>query len=510
MLLFRVTWHNFDGIKKFSFRYPNYVNLYTGYRYKKMPDPRTLTEEEFYRARIDFQFFLNNVFSASFEKRFIPGEHLNRWATIMQNYPLTALLSARKHSKSTTSYAFVLWNIFKNMDIDFEILYLSYNNTMASYHTRNIKILKERNPYFVECKDLTKQAEGVMKYDWDGTHIVRVEPEGMLSFKRGRHPDLVIIDDPLQDPANILNISTIQKINRVFFEDVMSLPKEPDGELKIVGTAQHPQDLFFNLRKMDRFYWGEYKAITSWKTEEVLWPEMMPWARLMQIKQEIGDKAFEKEYMCSPVLSEEAFFKRGELLPSVDLTLKNWRPGEILKTENNVYGGFDIGKKRHPTSISVFEEKRKELFQLHQVFLDGWDYKDQVDYARVLCDNLKIDRLFYDDTRGEFESYSEEGRLPAPMRPVKFSLKTKYLMASIFEKLVKEKRIHLLNNERMINQILVVDNNLDAIETTEGHGDSFWSIGLACMGVRDVGKASVIDLNLDDLFQENSLYPKNR
>ena len=52
-------------------------------------------------------------------------------------------------------------------------------------------------------------------------------------------------------------------------------------------------------------------------------------------------------------------------------------------------------------------------------------------------------------------------------------------MASNFERLVLNKRIELINNERMINQILVVNNNLDAIVTPEGHGDSFWSIAMA-------------------------------
>ena len=52
-------------------------------------------------------------------------------------------------------------------------------------------------------------------------------------------------------------------------------------------------------------------------------------------------------------------------------------------------------------------------------------------------------------------------------------------MATNFEKMVENNEVELLNDRRMLDQILVVDNDLQALETPEGHGDSFWSIALA-------------------------------
>ena len=48
-----------------------------------------------------------------------------------------------------------------------------------------------------------------------------------------------------------------------------------------------------------------------------------------------------------------------------------------------------------------------------------------------------------------------------------------------FEKRVQNKQIELIPDRRMIDQILLVNNEFKAFETSEGHGDSFWSIALA-------------------------------
>jgi len=48
-----------------------------------------------------------------------------------------------------------------------------------------------------------------------------------------------------------------------------------------------------------------------------------------------------------------------------------------------------------------------------------------------------------------------------------------------FEKRVQNQAIELIPERRMIDQILLVNNDLRAFETSEGHGDSFWSIALA-------------------------------
>jgi len=68
--------------------------------------------------------------------------------------------------------------------------------------------------------------------------------------------------------------------------------------------------------------------------------------------------------------------------------------------------------------------------------------------------------------------------LPYCMKPVVFSIKTKYSMSAQLDKAITNGEVEFLNDPRMLDQMLMVTNDLTAIETPQGHADSFWSISL--------------------------------
>jgi len=444
------------------------------------------------RSVVDFREFITNIFYLSFDY-YVPTTHILEWAELFQHNDKVAILSARKHLKSTTLYAYVMWKILTNPDKDLEILYISYKTDMAQYHTKKIKELIRKNPYFVQCEDLTT-AEGILKYSWDGKHKITVEPEGILSFKRGRHPDIVICDDILADPSQELNLTTIEKTNRIFFSDVMSLPKE-GGQLLLVGTPQHQEDLFFKIKKIKQFVWKSYPAILDEVNKKVLWPELFSFERLTQIKQEIGDRAFRKEYMCSPVWTEKSFFTREQILSVVNPNLRNLLE---YKGDNKVYAGFDVGKHSHPSHLAVFEYRDNKFIMIYHKFFDNMDYFTQVKEINKLIKRLKIDKINYDATRGELEGFREQGIINKSIwNPVKFKTETKYEMATNLEKIINNKEIEIINDERLINQMLVVNNDLEALETPEGHGDCFWSVALALYNFDKGNKIYVPEKGLD-------------
>jgi hypothetical protein len=73
----------------------------------------------------------------------------------------------------------------------------------------------------------------------------------------------------------------------------------------------------------------------------------------------------------------------------------------------------------------------------------------------------------------------EQGTLPGEMKGIPFTSKSKYTMATELDKVVTNRMIQLLPDERQRRQILTVDCDLQAPETAEGHGDSFFSLCLA-------------------------------
>jgi len=435
-----------------------------------MIDPRKIA-----RSVLDPEFFNTHIFPLSWREPIVPSPHTNKWIKDLAQNSHVAILSARKHLKSVTVYAYLMWKILNSVNQDYECFYFSYNKELASHHTANIKKLISYNPYFKQCIDLTP-AESILKYTWDNDNMITIRPQGITSFKRGLHPNEVICDDILADPSSELNLTVIDRINNIFFKEIMSLPKEP-GSVKVVGTAQTQTDLFFQLKNKPKFKWGMYKAILHMSQKQVLWPQLFSYKRLMEIKnEELGEKAFNQEYMCSPVHSEKAYFKKDQIEMVINPGLGNL---ETLRTDNAVYLGWDIGKKRHPSHIAVFERVGDKLVQRLSIWLDGWDYSRQLVLVKDVCEEFSVDEGYWDATRGEYDTAFEQGEMPDVLKPMIFKKKTKFDMATTFEKLVNKKKIELIDDNRQTDQILCVNNDLDAVESPQGHGDSFWSIGMA-------------------------------
>jgi len=429
------------------------------------------------------------------EGEFKTGEHINEWCSHFQFQKLLSILSARKHSKSETAHAYLAWRIF-NMDYTYfeKWLYISYTGDLAGEHLAETKERIDINPFFINEGIFNMTEAKTLLYYRKGKNRLYVQPSGIQTFKRGKHPDGVICDDILRDPEVKLDVSQIEKINSIFFEQVMSLPKEGGLGVKNIGTAQDEADLFHELEQKKQFNCYRYPAIKNWTTKEVLWEEMLPFDRLVQIQQEeIGEKAFLKEYQCVPVRSTEGYFVQQEIDKIIEPRLKNRKIHKEIKLNEYSYGGLDIGKKRHPSHLSVYGKDRKgRLVQLLSYWMDNWDYKDQLDACREVIKNFGVELLCYDDTRAEFEGFRELGQLPPEMKGINFSRKTKFQMAADMEKEVKSQNIMMLDDIRQKRQILNCDNDLKSMETSGGHGDSFWSNALAVNASRGTGVDIVI------------------
>ena len=436
------------------------------------------------KAQNSFYYFVVNIFSRSeslFPDGFVNGKHVKSVCDQLQNNPKTARVSARDHFKSTAFYGHFMWMLFKGWDQNIEAHYFSFQHQMARYHITKIKNAIKTNPFFSQIIDKKKAADGVLKYTWDGEHFTTLQPRGLLEFKRGIHAPLIYLDDPFQDPSNKMVITVINKVNTIFKAQILDMVQD---QIHVCGTPQTNQDFFFDDNVMSEFNVTIKPAIVNELNKEVLWPEWMSFDALMQKKKEKGEKLFNQEYLCRPTYAEEAFINRDELFALVDVALPNRSIHKAYEMGDNVetvIAGFDIGKKSHPSHLTVFEIVDGKRRQLHQFFMDNWPYVKQIEYLKKAIDTFKIDSLWYDDTRSEFEGFSEQGILPPQMIPVVFSVKSKHAMAAQLDTGITNKNVSFLNSPRFLEQMLLVTNDLQAIETPEGHGDSFWSVALTFM-----------------------------
>jgi hypothetical protein len=452
------------------------------------------------KASTDFTYFTNNIFSLS-STHFVGGEYVDNTCRFLSKNRKTMMVSARHHSKSFLFYSYFMWKLlFEGSNESIEAHYFSFNDSMAAYHIGKIKQCISLNPYFRDVKDEKSTAESVLKYSWDKTHHITLHPHGILSFARGIHCKYVYCDDILSDPSNALNPAVIYSINDAFKSIIIDMPSVNDGELHVVGTAQTKDDFFFDETLKEDFEIKVLPAIYNDEEtgeEKALWPE---WMNLEQLKKEErlhGPAIFSKEYMCVPIVSANAFFSKDVLIEKCvddNLVLKN--PFIMNRIPNPTYAGMDLGKKLHPSHLVILEQRDNKLYLIHHKFMDGWNYSNggifdpnnptQLEYVKMCIKNFNILSLYYDDTRGEFQAFDEQGLLPREMVPVVFSNKSKSKMAGAFDKVVFNRQLILPNDDRLLNQICLVNQNLQATETAQGHADAFWSISLALMGAGDI------------------------
>jgi len=454
------------------------------------------------RAINSFEVFVKYIFSASFEE-FIAGDYIWEVVKFYTGYRHTMRVSARDHFKSTSMYAFVMWRIWQLMvsKKNIEAHYFSYNHDMSAYHIKKIKDLIHRNLWFGDMIDLKVKAESALKVFWNGNpnSVYTLEPKGLLTFKRGIHCDDIYVDDPLRDPENKMLPTVIKKVNDIFVKELLSMPHKDTGIVHAVGTPQTNFDFFFD-KKLRLENGGSFKimispAVISYEKKIQLWPEYWSWERLMEKKNALGIKNFNQEFMCSPVYSEDAYLNEKELRSRVNPKLSNiniWTEKSKEHIKNlDIIGGWDIGKKAHPSHFVVYtRDETNHWIQRLNVWMDNWDYNNstgkydpkkptQLEYISTSIKNLGIDTIYYDATRGELEALRENGQLPTELKPVIFNIKTMSSMANSLQEKIADGRIELIDDERQISQMLMVNNDLQSLESPEGHADSFWSNALA-------------------------------
>nr|DAM37538.1 MAG TPA: Terminase [Caudoviricetes sp.] len=424
-----------------------------------------------------FKWFVNNVFSASFP-RFITGQFIDDTCDHMQQHDWTMDVTARDHFKSTRLYAEIMYDIF-TAEQNVEMVYFSYSMDMSRYHLKKIKQMIMDNPFFKIVTDNKRLSEGVLDYTNSQGANLTCTPSGLLIFKRGIHADRVYIDDPLKDPENKLAPTVIHKINDVMKLQIYAMVKK-DGKCRVVGTPQTYSDFFFDEGLRERFDVVILDAMKDEANRIALFPEWKSFDELEAIRRTIGEKSFNQEYRAKPSYSEDSYITRNELMTCINPSLINQAS---YSGSHDVVAGYDIGKHTHPAHFSVFEmwedKDGTHYKQLLSKWLDGWDYKKQLEYLTHAIELYKIDILRYDDTRGEFEGFKEQGLIPREMKPVHFSMKSKNAMAVSMQTAVLSGNLELINDTRQTDQILAVTSDLQAFESVEGHGDSFWSNALA-------------------------------
>ena len=449
---------------------------------------KKLEDTLFLQASLNnFAFHFKEIFSAGIkavEGKFIYESIFEEWCDFIQANDWTDSVGPRRHGKTTCQclgyLAWRLWQIQAMEKPNYEIMLMSVKGELAAQQIRNLNRYIEYNPFYKEFEP-TFKSDSYAEYKYRDKTLM-VYPEGIGSATRSLHPDEVYITDPHTDPDRkdaTLDPVEIVKTTQIFKRSIVHIPKD-GGKLHVESTRISKHDIHGYCQSSALFKCRTWKAIINDAQKIILCPNMWTWDRLNALRND-SPADFEQEFQAVPLRSVMGYVNAEDLdaviVPdSVNIDFE--QNHEFTRTE--VRGGYDLGKKAHPSHVSVFKYSgngKKE--QIVSFWMDRMDYTDQLPIVEKMIDNLHIDSLPYDDTRGELTMLHEQGRLPPAMEPVIFNAKIKQSMARCLGSAIRKREILLLDDVRQTSQILNCDGDLKSESTSDGHGDSFWSNALA-------------------------------
>jgi hypothetical protein len=370
---------------------------------------------------------------------------------------------------------------------------------MARYHIAEINKAVNRNPILSELMQSRNPKADYSARFYINRKPMEISHGGLFSFKRGMHVNgALIADDVLRDPENPLNIGQITKVEDHFLTESMFIPLKGVPVI-VLGTPMMPGDLLAKLQDDSRFNSRVLPALDPTPTRSVLMPELYSKEWLLE-QQRARPKSFASEFMLIPHFSTEAYFDEEDITKCEDESLRSspaTQPFDDIKADDQVFGGFDVGKKRHPSHLVLFRKRGQYITQIHQSFLEGWSYSDQIEYLNEVAENFNLSSGYIDNTRGELEDRGLDTR----WRAMVFTRKSKNTMAQVFEQFIHSGNMTLIKDERQKQQILSVSNDLKAPDTPLGHGDAFFSIALALQAAHNTAYKFVNLGSVTDWFK---------
>ena len=504
-------------------------------QFKLNPSQQKEVVNYYIRTYSSFQCFLDEIFSVAIRKLYnswISGPYIYNCASFLQEHKRTMYVGPRQHFKSVRFYAYIMWQIWRNLydKRNIRIGYYSYNQSLAEMHVWEIKqyVLKSKFPEW-GLTDNNSTAKSIAEYTWNKNasqsdqHIVSIKALGIMGGVRGEHSEFCFIDDPYRDDQKNKNAgadpNTVLKINSIFEEAILPIPTR-DGEMHIIGTPQSFSDMFFQ----DKYQWkpGYSEARTfhtriepvyiyglEGKPDNTLWPEAWPLEDMLSIESTMNPASFAQEYLCQPRTAADIFFNVQRIDTNIELGRKEklinydfllpLTPKYVPQKGCICYGGYDPGKSKHPAHFVVFSHDGSTLRQVLSRWMDKWDYSytesenkpSQLSYIKDAIEIFGIRSVFFDNTRGELEQTLEQNQIPE-LVPFKISRSLKNSMAVQLEDIFGKPELLLLDDERQKRGFLAVKGDLSIVESSDNHGESFTTVGLVIINTIRKGKLSNI------------------
>lgn len=245
--------------------------------------------------------------------------HHIEWGDLVHHHKKLCIEAARDHGKSFYfSNAYIAWQLYKYK-----------NNVRDQFSNRPAKSNSNRGFLFSfslqQAVDLIEILKGTIESNeilrerlyprslnegaWASTNIMcrngaRLTGKGFGSSVRGAHPYYIVVDDGLKD--NVIYSSMQRQKSIDYFHSVIMNMLVPKGQIIVVGTPFHAQDLYGDLKTKKGWFVIEYPAI--FPNGKILWPQRWSYKDLMEKRATQGNIIFSRENLCRPIVSDSSIF----------------------------------------------------------------------------------------------------------------------------------------------------------------------------------------------------------
>lgn len=253
--------------------------------------------------------------------------HHLEWGDLVHRHNKLGIEAARDHGKSYYfSNAYPAWQLYRYSRPKKSVYSKrpsksnSNRGYLFSFSLQQSVDLMEILKNTIESNDILKERlvpNNKTSGGWASTNILckngaRLTCKGFGSSVRGAHPYWIVVDDGLKDNVIYSQLQRQKSID--YFHSVIMNMLVPGGQIIVVGTPFHANDLYGDLKSKSKTATGsdkgwfmiEYPAI--FPDGRILWPQRWSFSDLMEKRTTQGNIIFSRENLCRPITNESSIF----------------------------------------------------------------------------------------------------------------------------------------------------------------------------------------------------------
>lgn len=450
--------------------------------------------EFLYRCRHDFRFWCNIVLRELFQDEYGGLQDFQlEWFNYIEKHNRVVILAPSGFAKSTVlAIAYPLWIAFTQTNK--QIMIISKTLPQSLRLLEIIRVTIDNNELLQELKPKNADKSWSKQALRTTTHCrIFVRPYS-INIK-GERVDYVILDEAASyDKPEIYLDYIVPRLN-------------PRGKIALISTPESPVDLMARLNKPGLDYIHRtYPAIVYVNGErKAIWEKRFPLEKLDQLKNELGENYFEKNFMCNPKSEEEnAIFTYAMIENCFDAS----RGFSFSHEGGSVYIGVDLAVSGGPRAdfdcFIIVELVGGFILLRHGEVHRGWSIQSKINRILELANTYRehLVSIVIDQSNIGAAVIEDLRNLGLPVKPQDFHPTNRNQLLMNLKKVLEQKTLVIPFDQNDPNtQTFVTKMVLEMVKfkevttdkagqrltapkyvSTGQHDDTVMALAMACLG----------------------------